>query len=66
MRWQGLRYKDYQHVCSEQVDTGRLDVSFGSSKEFITLKDLAADLKECGVTEWWEEAMGFMKAGQKS
>lgn len=25
------------------------------------MKALAADLDECGVLEWWEEAMGFKK-----
>ncbi|MDI1485021.1 MAG: hypothetical protein OHK93_000155 [Ramalina farinacea] len=56
-----LRYKDYHHVRSEVVNDGQLSLPFGHVKEFETMKALAADLDECGVLEWWEEAMGFTR-----
>ena len=58
---QGLHYKGFQHIKSEAVETGRLDVPFGSVKEFDQIKSLTPDLTACGVLEWWEEGMGFRK-----
>ncbi|KAL9127188.1 MAG: hypothetical protein Q9217_003896 [Psora testacea] len=56
-----LRYKDYQQLRSEQVETGRLDIAIGGLKEFESMKGLAADLIECGLLEWWEQGMGFSR-----
>ncbi|KAL9098030.1 MAG: hypothetical protein Q9163_006225 [Psora crenata] len=56
-----LRYKDYQHLRSERVETGRLNTPPGSVRQFETVKALATDLTECGVLEWWEQSMGFSK-----
>lgn len=58
---QGLRYKDYQLLRCEQVLEGRLNVGLGSVKRFKDVKELAADLAECGVLEWWRRGMGFAR-----
>ena len=58
---QGLRYKDYQLLRSEQVLEGRLNVGLGSVKRFKDVKELAADLAACGVLEWWRRGMGFAR-----
>ena len=36
---------------------GRLKGSRGTVREFHTLKELAAELKECGVLDWWRRHM---------
>ena len=36
---------------------GRLKGEMGSVKEFDSLKELAAELKECGVLNWWKKHM---------
>ena len=59
---QNLHYKGFQHVQSDQVETGRLNVAFGSVKEFDHMRLLATDLTDCGIDKWWEEAMGFKQS----
>ena len=36
---------------------GKLEGKRGSVREFDSLKDLAAELKECGVLDWWRRHM---------
>lgn len=36
---------------------GRLEGKSGSVREFDSLKELAAELKECGVLDWWRRHM---------
>ena len=33
----------------------------GAVKEFESMKDLASDLTECGILDWWRVNMGFTK-----
>ncbi|CAF9942812.1 MAG: hypothetical protein ALECFALPRED_010084 [Alectoria fallacina] len=56
-----LRYKGYKLLCSESVEQGRLLVKNGDVKEFGSMKELAHDLAECGILDWWNTHMGFTK-----
>lgn len=61
LRKQRLRYKDYKLLCAEAVEQGRLLVKTGDVKEFHSLRELAQDLAECEIVDWWNIHMGFTK-----
>jgi hypothetical protein len=59
---QKLRYKDYQLLKKEQVDTARLNVPQGMVEELTSMKDLGAFLSQDEkLYRWWRVNMGYQK-----
>jgi hypothetical protein len=59
---QKLRYKDYQLMKKEEVDTARMSTPPGDVEEITSVKDLGAILeRDERLYQWWRVGMGYGK-----
>ncbi len=57
-----LRYKDFQLVSHvKPAARGFASSAYGTLEEVSTVRDMAAKMDACSLSEWWRNAMGFSK-----
>ena len=57
-----LRYKDYKLASSvRSTGNGFAPSTYGSLDEVSSVKEMAARMDMCSLSEWWRKAMGFAR-----